>query len=172
MPHPATPPRSIYLTITATPRRPAQRRCTGLYRRTGSAPGEPLVLLHGMGESHIGWRPVIDALAADYDVIAIDLPGFGRSAGAAAAGAADRGEPGRGRRGAPSTELGRRRLPRRRLLPRRPGRAPPGRLAAGPFGDRDRPRRARHTAGTDRRATSRCWPAAAWRWPWRRPPTS
>ncbi len=41
--------------------------------------GEPLVLLHGLGESHIGWRPVIEALAANYDVIAIDLPGFGRS---------------------------------------------------------------------------------------------
>jgi pimeloyl-ACP methyl ester carboxylesterase len=41
--------------------------------------GEPLVLLHGLGESHIGWRPVINALAAEYDVIAIDLPGFGRS---------------------------------------------------------------------------------------------
>jgi len=41
--------------------------------------GEPLVLLHGLGESHIGWRPVIQALAAEYDVIAIDLPGFGRS---------------------------------------------------------------------------------------------
>ena len=42
--------------------------------------GEPLVLLHGMGESHVGWRPVIEMLAADYDVIAIDLPGFGDSA--------------------------------------------------------------------------------------------
>jgi pimeloyl-ACP methyl ester carboxylesterase len=41
--------------------------------------GEPLVLLHGLGESHIGWRPVIDALSEGYDVIAIDLPGFGRS---------------------------------------------------------------------------------------------
>ncbi|MGS0685141.1 alpha/beta fold hydrolase [Nakamurella sp. GG22] len=41
--------------------------------------GEPLVLLHGLGESHIGWRPVLDALAEEYDVIAIDLPGFGRS---------------------------------------------------------------------------------------------
>jgi pimeloyl-ACP methyl ester carboxylesterase len=41
--------------------------------------GEPLVLLHGLGESHIGWRPVIDALAREYDVLAIDLPGFGRS---------------------------------------------------------------------------------------------
>lgn len=45
--------------------------------RTGA--GEPLVLLHGLGESHFGWRPVIDRLAADYDVIAIDLSGFGSS---------------------------------------------------------------------------------------------
>src|SRR5690349_16210427 len=45
--------------------------------RVGS--GEPLVLLHGIGESHIGWRPVLDRLAAEFDVIAIDLPGFGRS---------------------------------------------------------------------------------------------
>lgn len=37
------------------------------------------MLLHGMGESHVGWRPVIDSLAAHFDVIAIDLPGFGRS---------------------------------------------------------------------------------------------
>jgi pimeloyl-ACP methyl ester carboxylesterase len=45
--------------------------------RTGA--GEPLVLLHGLGESSIGWRPVIAELATQYDVIAIDLPGFGRS---------------------------------------------------------------------------------------------
>lgn len=45
--------------------------------RTGS--GETLVLLHGLGESLVGWRPVIDLLAAEYDVIALDLPGFGAS---------------------------------------------------------------------------------------------
>lgn len=45
--------------------------------RTGT--GEPLVLLHGLGESSVGWRPVIDELSARYEVIAIDLPGFGRS---------------------------------------------------------------------------------------------
>ncbi|MET0864413.1 MAG: alpha/beta hydrolase [Nakamurella sp.] len=45
--------------------------------RTGA--GEPLVLLHGLGESSIGWRPVMAELAAQYDVIAIDLPGFGQS---------------------------------------------------------------------------------------------
>ncbi len=45
--------------------------------RVGS--GTPLVLLHGMGESHVGWRPVIDRLARNHDVLAIDLPGFGQS---------------------------------------------------------------------------------------------
>ena len=45
--------------------------------RTGA--GEPLVLLHGVGESVIGWRPVQDKLSKDYDVIAVDLPGFGHS---------------------------------------------------------------------------------------------
>jgi pimeloyl-ACP methyl ester carboxylesterase len=34
------------------------------------------VLLHGMGESSIGWRPVLDRLSAEFDVLAIDLPGF------------------------------------------------------------------------------------------------
>lgn len=46
--------------------------------RTGH--GEPLVLLHGLGESSVGWRPVVSDLSARYEVIAIDLPGFGRSA--------------------------------------------------------------------------------------------
>jgi pimeloyl-ACP methyl ester carboxylesterase len=46
-------------------------------QRTGT--GEPLVLLHGLGESSVGWRPVIEELSAWYEVIAIDLPGFGRS---------------------------------------------------------------------------------------------
>jgi len=56
--------------------RPATRRDLFVHR-VGA--GEPLVLLHGLGESHVGWRPVIDALAAEYDVIALDLPGFGQS---------------------------------------------------------------------------------------------
>jgi pimeloyl-ACP methyl ester carboxylesterase len=37
------------------------------------------VLLHGLGESHVGWHPVIDTLARHFNVIAMDLPGFGRS---------------------------------------------------------------------------------------------
>jgi pimeloyl-ACP methyl ester carboxylesterase len=45
--------------------------------RTGA--GEPLVLLHGVGESAVGWQPIHQALSDHYDVIAMDLPGFGRS---------------------------------------------------------------------------------------------
>jgi pimeloyl-ACP methyl ester carboxylesterase len=47
------------------------------HHRTGG--GEPLVLLHGIGESAVGWQPVHDALSKEYDVIAVDLPGFGGS---------------------------------------------------------------------------------------------
>ena len=41
--------------------------------------GEPLVLIHGIGSRWQVWLPVLDALAAQRDVIAIDLPGFGFS---------------------------------------------------------------------------------------------
>jgi pimeloyl-ACP methyl ester carboxylesterase len=47
------------------------------HTRTGA--GAPLVLLHGMGSSRRAWDPVIPALAGHFDVIAIDLPGFGDS---------------------------------------------------------------------------------------------
>ena len=56
---------------------------TSLVRHRPGA-GEPLVLLHGVGESAVGWRPVQDALSRDYDVIALDFPGFGGSARLAA----------------------------------------------------------------------------------------
>jgi pimeloyl-ACP methyl ester carboxylesterase len=36
-------------------------------------------LLHGVGESAVGWQPIRQALSDDYDVIAFDLPGFGRT---------------------------------------------------------------------------------------------
>lgn len=50
----------------------------GLNRhRAGSGP--PLVLLHGLGSQWQMWRPVLDRLAAERDVLALDLPGFGLS---------------------------------------------------------------------------------------------
>jgi pimeloyl-ACP methyl ester carboxylesterase len=48
------------------------------YERAGS--GEPVVLLHGIGGELCVWDPVWAALTAERDVIAVDLPGFGRSA--------------------------------------------------------------------------------------------
>ncbi len=48
------------------------------YSRCGS--GEPLVLLHGIGSARQAWDPVIGVLAQRFDVIAVDLPGFGDSA--------------------------------------------------------------------------------------------
>ncbi|WP_394847119.1 alpha/beta fold hydrolase [Pendulispora brunnea] len=47
------------------------------YHREGS--GEPLVLIHGIGSRHGVWRPVVEQLARQRDVFAIDLPGFGAS---------------------------------------------------------------------------------------------
>jgi pimeloyl-ACP methyl ester carboxylesterase len=47
---------------------------------TRSGTGAPLVLLHGLGSSQKAWDPVLPALTARFDVIAVDLPGFGESA--------------------------------------------------------------------------------------------
>jgi pimeloyl-ACP methyl ester carboxylesterase len=47
------------------------------HHREGAGP--PLVLLHGVGHHWQAWRPVIELLASDFEVIACDLPGFGRS---------------------------------------------------------------------------------------------
>ncbi|MEV7005374.1 alpha/beta fold hydrolase [Streptosporangium sp. NPDC051022] len=41
--------------------------------------GAPLVLLHGLGHHWQAWLPVLDRLAAERDVIAVDFPGFGAS---------------------------------------------------------------------------------------------
>lgn len=39
--------------------------------------GTPLLLIHGLGGSWRSWTPILDALAAEREVIALDLPGFG-----------------------------------------------------------------------------------------------
>jgi pimeloyl-ACP methyl ester carboxylesterase len=41
--------------------------------------GEPLLLLHSLGGSLFQWSPVMDRLAAEREVIAVDMPGFGES---------------------------------------------------------------------------------------------
>lgn len=46
-------------------------------RRGGS--GEPLVLIHGLGANLRSWAPVLMIAAAERDVLAVDLPGFGES---------------------------------------------------------------------------------------------
>src|SRR5512139_1270545 len=66
--------------------RPAARGATGTggtamvplaYSRGGN--GEPLVLLHPLGSDRRVWEPVLPRLARHFEVIALDLPGFGDS---------------------------------------------------------------------------------------------
>ncbi|MET9122148.1 alpha/beta hydrolase [Streptomyces sp. NPDC004528] len=53
------------------------RTVTMSYTRVGS--GEPLLLLHGIGHHRQAWDPVVHILAAEREVVAVDLPGFGAS---------------------------------------------------------------------------------------------
>ncbi|MFC5802877.1 alpha/beta fold hydrolase [Streptomyces formicae] len=53
------------------------RELSVAYERLGD--GEPLLLLHGIGHHWQAWEPVLPVLAAERDVIAVDLPGFGAS---------------------------------------------------------------------------------------------
>lgn len=46
-------------------------------RRAGGGPG--LLLLHGFPETHLMWRDVAPALAADFTVVCADLRGYGQS---------------------------------------------------------------------------------------------
>ncbi len=57
---------------------PAPRRAAGIaYERSGEGP--PLVLIHGLGATRAIWRPQIEILSRERDVIAVDMPGFGDS---------------------------------------------------------------------------------------------
>ncbi|MEG3628056.1 alpha/beta fold hydrolase [Streptomyces poriticola] len=53
------------------------RSLTLAYARTGR--GAPLLLMHGIGHHRQAWDPVVDILATEREVIALDLPGFGVS---------------------------------------------------------------------------------------------
>lgn len=45
----------------------------------GDPAAPPLLLIHGSGATGSTWEPVVPALATEYRVITIDLPGCGRS---------------------------------------------------------------------------------------------
>jgi pimeloyl-ACP methyl ester carboxylesterase len=40
---------------------------------------KPLLLIHGLGGNWRSWQTIVDALAAEREVIAVDLPGFGET---------------------------------------------------------------------------------------------
>jgi pimeloyl-ACP methyl ester carboxylesterase len=50
---------------------------TVAYQRLGN--GEPLLLIHGLGGVGRYWDPLLTSLTDKYDVINVDLPGFGAS---------------------------------------------------------------------------------------------
>ena len=56
------------------------------WRDTG---GTPLVLLHGFGTDHRSWKPLVDLLPGELTVLAIDLPGHGKSLQCAASSVGD-----------------------------------------------------------------------------------
>src|SRR3954468_20008599 len=47
------------------------------HHRAGS--GDPIVLIHGVGSQWQVWEPVLETVAREREVIAVDLPGFGDS---------------------------------------------------------------------------------------------
>jgi pimeloyl-ACP methyl ester carboxylesterase len=47
------------------------------HHRGGS--GVPLLLIHGIGHTWRGWKPMIPLLERRFDVLAVDMPGFGHS---------------------------------------------------------------------------------------------
>jgi pimeloyl-ACP methyl ester carboxylesterase len=65
------------MSSTMYPRNPKDTSVDELYyRRTGG--GEPLLLIHGLGADHRSWDRLVPYLS-EFDVIAVDLPGHGRS---------------------------------------------------------------------------------------------
>lgn len=58
-----------------------RRTATPSFATSRVGDGPPVVLIHGIGHRRQAWDPIVPALAAEREVIAIDLPGFGESAG-------------------------------------------------------------------------------------------
>lgn len=52
----------------------------GVFARVGGPPGAPaVVLVHGYPQTHAMWHRIAPALAERFRVVALDLPGYGRS---------------------------------------------------------------------------------------------
>ncbi len=49
------------------------------YEQAGNKSNQALVLIHGASQDTLSWRYVIDKLADHFNVIAVDLPGHGKS---------------------------------------------------------------------------------------------
>jgi pimeloyl-ACP methyl ester carboxylesterase len=62
--------------VIGVERRPA---AAGRLNHVRKGEGPPLVLLHSLGGSLVQWNPVIGLLAAEREVVAVDMPGFGDS---------------------------------------------------------------------------------------------
>src|SRR4051794_28254487 len=60
--------------------RPHPTTFRGVLSHVRKGSGEPLVLVHGIGSQWQAWSPVLERIAAERDVVAVDLPGFGASA--------------------------------------------------------------------------------------------
>jgi pimeloyl-ACP methyl ester carboxylesterase len=56
-----------------------RRQPAGELNHTRRGEGKPLLLLHSLGGSLVQWNPVLDYVAAEREVIAVDMPGFGAS---------------------------------------------------------------------------------------------
>src|SRR3954454_1022578 len=41
--------------------------------------GPRIVLVHGFTQTHVSWSPIIEDLASDHEVVAVDAPGHGSS---------------------------------------------------------------------------------------------
>jgi pimeloyl-ACP methyl ester carboxylesterase len=57
------------------------------FSRSGA--GDPLVLIHGIGDTRAAWTTVSEPLSAHFEVFAVDLPGFGASPGLSGDGVPD-----------------------------------------------------------------------------------
>lgn len=49
------------------------------YQLVGNPAGQPVVLLHGLGDRGPGWMPVLEELATTFQVFVLDLRGHGNS---------------------------------------------------------------------------------------------